>query len=148
MGKKSRRSKTTAPFALTCEIFGCECKQVYSCKCCKKRVCAAHFFGMGCVVYEEALPIKICAQCPFCKQVNDLPEFDEANVNKLKNSLSEFTHSNGDMKFELAAATLDAETRDAAGCLLKIVGTVTLEYRPCSCCAGKLRFSLSSKCSM
>ena len=140
MGKKSRRTKT-AP--ATCEVFGCDCKLFYNCETCKKRVCAAHFLGTdGCVEYVDCRPIDVQAKCPFCKEASLLAMFDsQAARDKLKNSLNEFTVSNGDMVFKLdAGVEVQGE--------FQTVGKVTLEHRPCpdGCCAGKLRFSLESQC--
>ena len=146
MGKKSHRTRKSAPEIKTptCEIFGCDCTQVYKCRCCEKRVCAAHFLGMeGVVNYDDGLPIGLCAKCPFCKKVNNLATFNTAALNKLKSSLSEFTKSNGDIEFDLGAA---AEVRgDYQG-----IGSVTLKHSPCpyGCCAGKLHFALSSTCTI
>ena len=144
MGKKTRRTKKPTPEETpppTCEIFGCDCKRVYKCECCEKRVCAAHFLGMeGLVNYDDGLPIGVCAKCPFCKKVNNLSVFNNtAALTKLKNSLSEYTKSNGDIEFRLgAAAEVHGEYQH--------IGSATLKHSPCpdGCCAGKLRFALSS----
>ena len=146
--KKSRTKKPveTAPLETpqpTCEIFGCDCKLVYVCETCEKRVCAAHFLGMeGLVMYHEALPLIVCAKCPFCKQMNPIADLcGRAERDKLKLSLGEFTKSNGDIEFVLVAS--EKESRP--------IGSVTLQWHPCSsggCCTGKLHFDLESKCKL
>ena len=145
--KKSRAKKPTPEVKTpppTCEIFGCDCTRVYACERCEKRVCAAHFLGTdGVVTYFECLPMEVCARCPFCKEINSLSNLNnKAESDKLKNQLSEFTKSNGDIEFDLGVAS------KVSG-MHQVIGSVALQWRPCSggCCAGKLHFYLESKCS-